>query len=166
MQDYRVKLATLPEECQGAAALRRQVFCQEQGLFADDDRDAIDAIALPIVALDEAGVVVGTVRIHSSEPGLWWGSRLCVHPDHRRAGPLGAALIRLAVSTAHARGSTRFLAHVQRRNVVLFRRLHWQSQGEVLLHDHPHHLMQADLDFYPPDTAGEEGFIVAGRLVA
>ena len=40
---FRVKFAVAPWERRACAALRRQVFCSEQGIFADDDRDAIDA---------------------------------------------------------------------------------------------------------------------------
>ena len=36
---YTIKWVTLPWEREQAYALRRQVFCREQGLFADDDRD-------------------------------------------------------------------------------------------------------------------------------
>ncbi|MBL1697458.1 histone acetyltransferase, partial [Klebsiella pneumoniae] len=39
---YTIKWVTLPWEREQAYALRRQVFCREQGLFADDDRDEID----------------------------------------------------------------------------------------------------------------------------
>jgi putative N-acetyltransferase (TIGR04045 family) len=160
---YQVKYATEAWERQGAAALRRAVFCQEQGLFADDDRDDIDLVATPIVALSmlavTADAVVGTVRIHEASPGLWWGSRLAVAADHRRVGALGTALIRLAVSSAHARGCTRFLAHVQSQNALLFQRLHWRTLEIVELHGRPHHRMEADLNFYPPFAAPETGFL-------
>jgi putative N-acetyltransferase (TIGR04045 family) len=160
---YQIKYATEAWERQGAAAVRRAVFCQEQGLFAHDDRDDIDQVATPIVALSmlavAADAVVGTVRIHEESPGVWWGSRLAVAADHRRVGALGAALIRLAVSSAHARGCIRFLAHVQSQNALLFQRLHWRTLEIVELHGRPHHRMEADLDFYPPFTAPETGFL-------
>ncbi|WP_342028461.1 MSMEG_0567/Sll0786 family nitrogen starvation N-acetyltransferase, partial [Rhizobium ecuadorense] len=89
-----------------AHALRRAVFCEEQQIFEGDDRDAIDDDAIPIVALSMLGIaadqLVGTVRIHQAEPGLWWGSRLAVHQDFRKIGALGATLIKLAVSSANA----------------------------------------------------------------
>ena len=34
---YQIKFATETWEMHGAAALRRQVFCEEQGLFHGDD---------------------------------------------------------------------------------------------------------------------------------
>jgi putative N-acetyltransferase (TIGR04045 family) len=159
---YRVKFATEAWEQRAAAALRRTVFCAEQRIFAQDDRDDIDDIAIPIVAISSYGValdeVVGTVRIHEAEPGVWWGSRLAVAADYRRIGALGSALVRLAVSSAHARGCRRFFAHVQSQNALLFQRLHWTTLDEVEFHGRPHHFMQADLDHYPPFADAETGF--------
>src|SRR5580700_211202 len=161
--EYRVKFATDAWERREAAALRRQVFCDEQGIFAGDDRDAIDAVAIPIVAISSFAVVsqevVGTVRIHEAEPGTWWGSRLAVARPYRKIGAIGTSLIRLAVSSAHARGCRRFLAHVQSQNASLFHALHWQTLDEVTLLGHPHHFMQADLAWYPPLTTPETGFL-------
>ena len=118
--EFQIKFAVDAWEKKAAAALRRKVFCEEQGIFRRRrprcdrrNRDPLVAVSFVGVAADE---VVGTVRIHQAEPGVWWGSRLAVAPDYRRIGALGAGLIRLAVSSAHARGCTRFLAHVQSQN--------------------------------------------------
>lgn len=167
---YHIKFATAAWERRGAADLRRQVFCAEQGLFAGDDRDCVDDVAIPIVALAMFGVaadaVVGTVRIHEPEPGMWWGSRLAVTPEYRRSAMLGTALIRLAVSSARARGCTRFLAHVQSQNALLFQRLSWRTLEEVDLHGKPHHRMEADLSAYPPFGTPEIGFQALARQAA
>ncbi|QIB36221.1 histone acetyltransferase [Ancylobacter pratisalsi] len=164
---FQVKFATATWEQRGAARIRREVFCDEQGLFAGDDRDTIDAVATPIVAVSMLGVtpddVVGTVRVHEEAPGLWWGSRLAVAADYRKVGALGPALIRLAVCSAHARGCTRFLAHVQSQNGLLFRRLHWATVEEKEIHGRPHLLMEADLAFYPPIRDAETGFHAHSR---
>ena len=53
---YQIKFATETWEMRGAAALRRQVFCEEQGLFHGDDRDSVDEVAIPIVAISLFGV--------------------------------------------------------------------------------------------------------------
>ncbi|MGV7033029.1 MSMEG_0567/Sll0786 family nitrogen starvation N-acetyltransferase [Methylobacterium symbioticum] len=166
---FRVKFAVAPWERRACAALRRQVFCTEQGLFVEDDRDAIDAQAIPICALStlagDADAVVGTVRIHevAERRGEWWGSRLAVARAFRGTAALGAGLIQVAVSSAHARGCTRFLAHVQERNVPLFQALHWASLDTLVLHGHPHHLMQADLAAYPPMDDPEHGLVTFRR---
>jgi putative N-acetyltransferase (TIGR04045 family) len=160
---FQVKYAVGAWERRAAAELRRRVFCVEQGLFDGDDRDALDEAAIPIVATSMMAValdeVVGTVRINEIEPGVWQGSRLAVAPEFRRLGMLGTALIQLAVSSAHARGCTKFLAHVQSQNALLFQRLHWNTLDIVDLHGRPHHFMQADLRFYPPFRTPEAGFL-------
>jgi putative N-acetyltransferase (TIGR04045 family) len=164
---YWVRWAEQPWEIEQAYRLREAVFCQEQGIFDGHDRDALDDAAQLIVAVRkdaEPGncgeVVIGTVRIHESEPGVWFGSRLAVEAESRRHGRIGAALIRLAVSSAHALGCERFLAHVQSQNVPLFRRLHWAVLQEETLLGRPHHLMQANLHYYPPCHTPRVGFAV------
>lgn len=168
--EYQVKFATCPWEKDRAHTLRRAVFCEEQSIFHGDDRDAIDDVAIPIVALSMLGVVaddvVGAVRIHQPEPGVWWGSRLAVHRDYRKIGALGATLIRLAVCSAHAMGAHIFLAHVQAQNELLFRRLHWRVLDEVDIHGKPHLRMQADLAHYPPCFSPQTGFIALPRKAA
>ena len=169
---FRIKRATDPWEQRGCAALRRAVFCAEQGIFPDCDRDAIDERAIPICALSTLGghadAVIGTVRIHadSEAPGTWWGSRLAVETEFRRVGALGAGLIRVAVSSAHALGCTRFLAQVQSGNVAMFQALHWDSLEEIALHGRPHHRMQADLAHYPPMPDAERGLVTLPRRAA
>ncbi|MEA3122388.1 MAG: hypothetical protein QOH33_1966 [Paraburkholderia sp.] len=162
--EYRIKWTTLDWESSEAFKLRRAVFCIEQGVFVGDDRDEIDDRAQQLVAVScIAGIpeqVVGTVRIHETEPGVWLGSRLAVHAAFRRHGKIGSTLIRLAVTSAHALGCKTFLAHVQSQNVPLFRRLRWDVLGEELLHGRPHHLMQAQLAHYPPCASPHAGFVV------
>ncbi len=165
---YYIRATSKPFEVRGAEALRRRVFVEEQGIFKSHDRDEIDLVATHLVALStyahEADQVVGTVRIHEEKPGLWWGSRLAVDRDFRQVGRLGSELIRLAVSTANARGCDTFLAHVQKQNVPLFRRLRWAVLEEVELHGVPHARMCADLSYYPPFEDSTSGwFMKPGR---
>jgi putative N-acetyltransferase (TIGR04045 family) len=168
--EFRVKWASAGWEQREALRLRRAVFCVEQGIFVGDDLDAIDEHAQTLVALSCVGgmadQVVGTVRIHEAEPGLWWGSRLAVHAAFRRHGQLGATLIRLAVASANARGCRVFLAHVQSRNLALFERLHWQTLRPETLHGRPHLLMQASLACYPACHDPYTGFVARSRAAA
>jgi len=168
--EFQVKFATSNWERDEAHALRRSVFCREQHIFENDDRDAIDDHAIPIVALSMLGVaadtLVGTVRIHEAEPGLWWGSRLAVHEDFRKIGALGATLIKLAVSSANAMGCRTFLANVQVQNGLLFRRLHWEIVEEFEIYGKPHLRMKADLAWYPPCATPEAGFVALAKKAA
>ena len=153
---FQFKLALKPTEVDGYFALRRQIFCVEQGLFENHDRDDIDSIAYPIVSVLESPTmpaqVVGVVRIYEQEPRLWYGGRLGVHADYRRVGRIGKGLIQKAVTTANQWGCDRFLATVQVQNVRFFRRLHWESLQEIEICGQPHHLMEADLAAYPPNA--------------
>lgn len=154
-------------EHEAALRLRRDVFCEEQGIFANDDRDANDEVARTIVAvtlvMGIADAVVGTVRIHEAAPRRWIGSRLAVRIDHRGVPGLGAGLVHRAVGTALAHGCDEFLAMVQRPNVLFFRRLRWESLEERDVHGYPHMLMRADLDAYEPYFEGSGGVPFAVR---
>jgi putative N-acetyltransferase (TIGR04045 family) len=161
--EFRIKFAASRWEREGAYTLRRAVFCEEQRLFRTSDRDETDEYAIPIVALSMLGVasdrVVGTVRIHEEAPRVWWGSRLAVESGFRRVGAIGATLIRLAVSSAHAMGCATFLAHVQEQNEQLFQQMSWRTVEAVDLHGRRHFKMQADLSAYPPCATPELGYV-------
>jgi hypothetical protein len=173
--DFSFRIARANHELDGYWALRRKIFCEEQGIFSGTDRDEFDEHAIPIVCETiVAGMedgVVGVVRIDERAPGLWYGSRLGVAPDYRSIrqlspsvsvrnslpvyrglGALGAGLIYKAVSTAHALGCTEFLATVQHQNARFFQRLHWEPLGTLDLFGLPHVKMRADLNYYQPAT--------------
>ncbi len=139
---------------EGYWQLRSAIFCEEQHLFEDSDRDALDARAYPISALhhgsSHGGQVVGVVRIVETDHRLWYGGRLGVHPAFRRHNQIGKGLIWKAVTTAHGWGCDRFLATVQIQNVRFFQRLHWTSIEALEIRGLPHHLMEADLNYYLP----------------
>ncbi|TVP64981.1 MAG: GNAT family N-acetyltransferase [Leptolyngbya sp. LCM1.Bin17] len=167
---YSFALARSPQQVAAYYQLRQAIFCQEQALFTEDDGDDLDQIAYPIIAIDHQAPpdeqVVGVVRIYETQPRLWYGGRLGVHPDYRRVGRIGKGLIHKAVTTAHGWGCDRFLATVQRQNVRFFRRLHWASLDELVIREHPHHLMAADLAFYPPSAEPRPTLTAPGLQVS
>lgn len=164
-----IRIALSDAERGMAQQIRHEVFCREQKIFVDSDSDAIDAIALPLIALyqrtNDQVEALGTVRIHEVARGLWFGSRLAVSAAARRSAAIGSGLIRLAVGIARAHGCSRFVAHVQSQNVMMFERLHWHSQHEEMMHGRQHHLMQADLDYYPSISDGDIGLFLPARMV-
>jgi putative N-acetyltransferase (TIGR04045 family) len=151
---FACRVARTADERAGYFALRRAIFCDEQGLFSGDDVDDCDRVAIPIVCLAAgaggAARVVGVVRIWEEAPGDFWGGRLGVDAGHRTVGAVGRWLVQAAVGTARAWGAWRFRATVQLANVAFFRRLRWSTLDEVSLFGRPHHLMQADLARYTP----------------
>ncbi|MFD1144595.1 MSMEG_0567/Sll0786 family nitrogen starvation N-acetyltransferase [Larkinella insperata] len=153
--------------------LRRQIFCEEQHIFEESDRDLIDEKALPIIAessyTGQLDQVVGIVRIDERSPGVWWGGRLGVaktyrklsqfqtsglfndqHPIHPFSQTIGGALIFKAVSTALTLGCREFYAHVQEQNVMFFNRMHWQTLEPLRVFGKLHYHMKCNLDFYSP----------------
>jgi putative N-acetyltransferase (TIGR04045 family) len=151
--NYHFKLAMSEHEIAAYFALRRAIFVEEQQLFSSHDIDDIDAISYPIIAINLADAkTVGVVRIYEKAPGLWYGGRLGTHPDYRKGWQIGKGLIQKAVTTANGWGCQKFLATVQPQNVRFFERLHWRSLQEITVLNAPHHLMVADLNYYPPNT--------------
>lgn len=174
---YRFELAQSVAEVRDYFNLRYEIFCQEQQLFRWTDKDAIDRTAYPIVALTPVRSVyhpdlapwqqvIGVVRIYETEPGIWYGGRLGVHPQHRRGWRIGKGLITKAVTTAHAWGCREFYATVQEQNVRFFQRLHWESLETRIICDRPHHWMQADLRYYPANDEPRPTIIPQWREVA
>ena len=149
-EPFVCRLARDARELEDYYALRRSIFCVEQGLFTGDDRDAQDDDAHAIVCVHGGARVVGVVRIWETGRGDWWGGRLGVDAELRTAATVGRRLVQTAVGTARAWGAHRFRATVQRANVPFFRRLRWRSVEELELLGQPHNLMQAELDWYPP----------------
>ncbi len=167
--EFLIRQSCQDWELQGAMALRRAVFCIEQGIFERDDRDRIDEQCTHLVAMScNAGMpeqVIGTVRIHEASPGLWWGSRLAVHPSFRSQGQIGVTLIKLAVSRAHALGCKQFMAHVQIQNGELFKKLDWTELSKISIHGRVHLEMSANLNAYPPCHDPVSGFVTRSKVV-
>jgi putative N-acetyltransferase (TIGR04045 family) len=152
--EYRIEEARAAWQKSGCFKLRRTVFCDEQKIFKIDDRDDMDDVCILLAAsscmFGHVHDVVGTVRIHQPEPGLWWGSRLAVAKPCRRIGGLGPALIKFAVGTAKFYGAKAFFAHVQSQNRGLFEALAWRVVDDKTIHGVPHFLMEADVAAYAP----------------
>ncbi len=128
-------------------AIRRQVFVEEQAIFAGTDRDERDQdpATLHVIGYWERRPA-GTVRLYPlDEPGLWKGDRLAVLPPYRRHD-LGALLVRFAVASAAERDGRRMIAFIQLPNVEFFLRLGWRLAGPPLEYaGRPHQMMDVAL---------------------
>jgi putative N-acetyltransferase (TIGR04045 family) len=132
------------EELLKSYSLRREVFVEEQKLFKRTDRDKHDKHAIHIIALYN-NKIVGTVRVHREKADIWYGSRLAVLKRFR--GKAGKILIQKAVAVVKENGAKQFMAHIQKRNVPLFKRLKWKPVGQIITyHNELHQLMEAKLD--------------------
>jgi predicted GNAT family N-acyltransferase len=116
------------QELEAALALRIEVFCGEQGVTFDGDRDGLDDEAVHLVAVDE-GEVVGTCRLLTEPGGTARFGRLCVRASARGTG-VGALLLAEAEREARAAGARRIGMHAQTDALKLYRRAGFRPYGE------------------------------------
>ncbi len=121
--------ATLGE---GAGALRRAVFIDEQRVPAELEWDAQDATALHAVARNRLGLVIATGRLVAQAPGVARIGRMAVHRALRGAGSdgHGAAVLRALEAAAAARGDREVVLHAQRAAEGFYARLGYRPCGE------------------------------------
>lgn len=103
--------ADTPALREQAYALRRAVFIEEQRVPLDLERDALDEIAIHVVALED-GRCVGTGRLVAQEGGVGRVGRMAVAADRRRAG-VGDAVLAALEAEARAAGLRVVELHAQ-----------------------------------------------------
>jgi predicted GNAT family N-acyltransferase len=139
---------TLPEPAGPAAfeealALRSVVFCDEQGVPRELERDAEDGWALHLVIRDGAGAVCATGRVlrrRSADDSLVALEaehrpgdqarigRMAVRADARRAG-LGRQLLAALEAHARAAGLREAVLHAQSHARAFYERAGYAAQG-------------------------------------
>jgi predicted GNAT family N-acyltransferase len=133
-----VRPARDTSEVDAALALRYEVFCVEQGVSLDDERDGRDGEALHLVVVDE-GEVVGTCRLVAEDSEVKLG-RMAVAAGHRGRG-LAAELLVEADARArelHARG---IALAAQLTVQTLYERAGYAPYGDVFLDAGIEHVM-------------------------
>ena len=87
-KDYVFKAALTSQELEGFWSLRRKVFCEEQKIFQESDRDRYDDYSFPIICssliMGMEDQIVGATRIDEREPGLS-ASLYCVSASSKRS---------------------------------------------------------------------------------
>ena len=110
-----------------AHEVRRQVFILEQGVPETLERDAYDATAIHMVAIDD-GDVIGTLRIVVLPEHAKFG-RVAVLQKARGKG-IATAMMRAAMALAHVRGETRFYLTAQTDKIGLYEKLGFTAYGD------------------------------------
>jgi predicted GNAT family N-acyltransferase len=114
------------DELAAALDLRERVFCGEQGVTLEGDRDGRDGEALHLVALED-GTVVATCRL-LLDGDVARFQRLCVAPEARGRG-LGAALLAEAERAARAARAASMELHAQTAALRLYERAGYTGYG-------------------------------------
>ena len=122
-----IRLARTRRERDAALGLRHRVFCEEQGVAPELERDGRDGEALHLVAV-RGGRVVGTCRLVLDRGSAKLG-RMAVEPGARGRG-LGAAILAAAVAEARAAGARRVALHAQTAAAGLYERAGFAARGE------------------------------------
>jgi predicted GNAT family N-acyltransferase len=127
-------------EVDAALALRFDVFCVEQGVSLEEERDGRDDEALHLVVL-EGGAVVGTCRLLAEGSEVKLG-RMAVAASHRGRG-LAAALLVEADAQARELRARRIVLAAQLTAQAVYGRAGYAPYGDVFLDADIEHVMMA-----------------------
>ena len=114
---------------EGAGALRRSVFVQEQRIPEVLEWDAHDTSALHAVARNRLGLVIATGRLVSESPGVGRIGRVATHRALRGGGH-GTAVMRALEEAARARGDREVTLHAQHSAQPFYAKLGYAVHGE------------------------------------
>jgi len=113
------------------------VFCGEQGVSLEADRDGRDPEAVHLVAV-ENGKVVGTCRLLFRGRVARLG-RLAVEPGDRGRGIAGA-ILREADRVSRAHGADRISLHAQTYALALYERDGYAERGARFMEEGIEHV--------------------------
>jgi predicted GNAT family N-acyltransferase len=112
-------------------ALRIKVFCGEQGVDEEEERDDLDDEAVQVVGLDETGVIA-TCRLRDVGEGTWKLERMVVERRLRKLG-VGGRLLAGAEDRARSAGANEVLLHAQRRAEAFYAADGYVAEGETFM---------------------------------
>ncbi len=119
-------------DLQGALAVRLRVFCEEQGVPAEEELDGLDEQALHLVAVHpDSGEVVGTLRLLFGEQAVKVG-RVAVAREWRGRAIAGR-MLDMALAEARRRGSLEARLASQVEVVELYLEAGFEIQSEVFI---------------------------------
>jgi predicted GNAT family N-acyltransferase len=122
---------------EAALELRERVFCVEQVVSTEADRDGRDPEATHIVAVD-GGQVVGTCRLLFRGRVARLG-RLAVEPDRRGAG-IAAAILRESDVVALEQGAESISLHAQTYALQLYVDAGYEERGPAFTEEGIEHV--------------------------
>ncbi len=125
-----LKTGSWDELKDGAAALRTEVFVEEQEIPQELEWDEHDAKALHALVLNKLGQPVATGRLLQPQPKLAQIGRMAVSKA-LRGGNLGRMVIEALVDAARQRGDHQVILHAQCSAEGFYRRLGFKAHGEV-----------------------------------
>ena len=113
-----------------AAAIRTEVFVEEQRIPKEMEWDDADATALHAVAYNRLGQAVATGRLLGAEAGVAKIGRMAVNRVLRGCR-LGEQVLEALMAAARARGDHEVVLHAQRSAESFYARLGFRPRGEA-----------------------------------
>ena len=125
--DIDIAEAADGNEMAACFAIRREVFCVEQGVSEELEIDGLDAECRHYL-LRVGGQSVGTARTRSVEPGTVKVERVAILARYRGRG-LGSALMRRLLRELDEKGCGRTVLHAQAHSETFYRALGFATEG-------------------------------------
>ncbi len=116
-------------DMQGALAVRMRVFCEEQGVSAEEELDGRDEQASHLVAIGPEGQVVGTLRLLFSEDAVKVGRVAVERPWRGKA--IASRMLGMALEEATRRGAREARLASQVEVIELYRQAGFEVSSEV-----------------------------------
>lgn len=128
--DIQIRWAAEPDDLPRAVLLRKQVFCDEQGVPVSEELDGRDHEAEHVVALNpDRDVVIGTLRLLVSGTAAKVG-RVAVARAYRRQG-IASRMLELALQRAREHGCTSAKLAAQLDAVALYEQAGFAVESEI-----------------------------------
>ena len=125
-REIAIRDADGPGDMTACFAIRRAVFCVEQGVSEALEIDGRDPDCRHFI-LRIDGRAVGTARVRPLEPGVAKIERVAILAQHRGGG-LGGALMRHVLAALDAQGLAALL-HAQAHSETFYRALGFSTEG-------------------------------------
>jgi predicted GNAT family N-acyltransferase len=126
--DMEIRRVTGREDLTAAYDIRRDVFIAGQGVPVELERDALDSVAVHVLARRD-GVPVATGRLVARDDGVGILGRLAVVESERGTG-VGAAVVRALEQSGRELGLERIELHAQTHALSFYQRLGYEPYGD------------------------------------
>jgi len=128
-REVTMRWARGPQDLGAAAAVRVEVFCEEQGVSLTEELDGLDEHALHLVALEPGGeCVIATLRLLLGDGEAKIG-RVAVRRDWRRRG-IASRMLEQALARAGEHGARRVRLAAQLTATALYEGVGFAVESE------------------------------------
>ena len=128
MKDVNIKVGTYSEIDTDAQKVRNEVFCIEQKINKDIERDGLDSTAIHAVVYEKDNPV-STGRL-ICENNKYYIGRVATLKEHRCKG-LGNLVVKELINWAFNNNISEVYIHAQKHAEEFYRKIGFESYGDV-----------------------------------